>query len=239
MFNDNNDGERIEELNEIDETGEHKPSKDDEGKKGGLFSFGGGGGGSSRPTSTPSGNGNGSQKILLVVVIGMIASLFFFGSELETMFRASPFENIDSMVHSMQNANEVSKLGTDFNDIYDKNFMYQTRDLLGMPEGKYLIYIYADNDLDRDLNGWVLENDSDIKIYRTNYEIARDEVELTEILDISRLGIEPVIVLVNGTGSGKRFVTTGYDVEDMESIKENYFTPESNLKLEEEDEDSK
>lgn len=247
-------GERIEEVREIDEDGRYKDNdkggergtdRDSGGFRGFLGKmFGGGGDGDSGGYSGGGGGGEDGYGKLIFAVLILGVGIVLYGvlgegdvtGELVGTFDASPEEHIGAMMNGIKDVQKSNHMEGDMHPIYDTRDIYTHDQIFKQGLKEYFVYIHTrDEEVDEEFNDWYRHRLSDTIVYTLeSKEAVRSERLTDRIPEISE--DKPMLLLITGESGAQDILNYATDKEQAYLLEEQYILKGE---LDEETEDSK
>lgn len=215
-FNNSNQRGRVEEnrdLSPLDEFGnEQVPNnQNNNNNQGNKF-----GGFLNRNNNNNNNNGGDNRGwtgvIIAIVIIFVLGLLMFKGGDFLTSakrFIGTPTENLNTMQNSIVELETVNKKEGDFDEVQDKNALFDESVLFYMPEKEYLVYVYTGKeDLDKTFDKFVKKYQKDIPIYKINYMEIDSNIEVKTIIESE---FKPYLISMVDLGKSVKVVDTVID----------------------------
>lgn len=224
-FNNQNSRGRVEEnteLSPLDEFGKEKRPKEtkstyDSNHNQNKFGF-------NKNQSSDSGRGSWFSVGIAIAIIGFLGFLMFNGGDLLTESKriiGTPNENLNVMKNSVVDLQTVNQKEGKYDDVKDKNKIFDESVLLNMPEKEYLIYIYTGKpELDKKFDAFVKKNQKDIPIYKFAYLDVNNNVDIK--LEIEN-EFKPYLISVKDLGKGVKTIDATIDNEKQLKNVPEYF----------------
>lgn len=167
------------------------------------------------------GRGKGKWKgLLILALVGFVIYMLLDGgvgiTKVRWTFNSTPDENLESLFKGIKDVEKVNKKqGQSYDDVYDKNNIYEDKSAFKMVDKEYIIYVYTgDKGVDKDFNDWVKMNQGLYPVYKLNRSNLSTQEAMIEYTTAER---KPLIYIMKEVDKGYKVIEAV--VSDAEGLK--------------------